>query len=504
MAIVEMKCPNCGGIIKGESSTAALICDYCNKAFVVREAINNYNSTVNNITNNQITNNIKADTVVISPEKDFVIRAGTLVKYKGESSVVHIPEGVKRIGDNAFIDGEDIILITELHLPSTIIDIFAIDIYRSELEKITISQNNGKYNCIGNCLIEKETKKLIFGCNSSIIPDDGSVTVIGEFAFSHCERMKSIFIPNNIEKIEENAFEYCKNLCEINFSDESKLKSIGGDAFKSCKNLRTIVIPASVEHIDDYAFMSCEKTTIYVVASEKPKMWGYKWNKTSIYGEHHCQIIWGYLKNDGERLDVDEQGVIYNIKNSTKTATVSRVDKSLINVIIKSEFKGCKVTAIDKKAFYGCTNLESVIIPDSIIGIGGFAFKNCEKLISIKLPKSLTNIDIGAFMGCRKLTEITIPGGIKSIKEATFAFCANLSNIKILSGITSIGKDAFHHCSLTEIEIPESVAHVAEDAFDSDKKIRKFVKQSKPRKCLCCHQKMPLFSKKCRCGAEYL
>ena len=75
------------------------------------------------------------------------------------------------------------------------------------IEKIVVAEGNPCYYVDGNCLIEKSSKKIILGCNSSVIPNDGSVKRIGEAAFANCHAIESIIIPKSIIEIEYAAFD---------------------------------------------------------------------------------------------------------------------------------------------------------------------------------------------------------------------------------------------------------------------------------------------------------
>ena len=77
------------------------------------------------------------------------------------------------------------------------------------IESITVADDNLYFYASGNCLIEKSTGKLILGAKNSVIPNDGSVKIIGFGAFYGCGEIKSLFIPDSITVIEEWAFEEC-------------------------------------------------------------------------------------------------------------------------------------------------------------------------------------------------------------------------------------------------------------------------------------------------------
>ena len=135
-------------------------------------------------------------------------------------------------------------------------------------------------------------------------------------------------------------------------------------------------------------------------------------------------------------------------------------------ITIPSEIDGKSVTSIGGKAFWGCTGLTSIIIPDSVTSIGGKAFCVCSGLTSITIPDSVTSIGYGAFDGCSGLTSITIPNSVTSIGRETFQDCSGLTSITIPNSVTSIGDDAFEDCrSLTSITIPNSVTSIGDRAF---------------------------------------
>ena len=167
--------------------------------------------------------------------KGFTIRNGTLVKYKGKDSNVIIPDSVTSIRVDAFLDCES---IESIEIPSSVTIIGKIPssiIYMGEgvfsycdnLQRIKVAKDNPKYYSENNCIIEKESKTLIAGCNASTIPE--GVKAIGKSAFSGCTLMQSIKIPSGV-------------------------KSIGECAFRDCESLKSVTIPSSVEKIEHSAF----------------------------------------------------------------------------------------------------------------------------------------------------------------------------------------------------------------------------------------------------------
>ena len=124
------------------------------------------------------------------------------------------------------------------------------------------------------------------------------------------------------------------------------------------------------------------------------------------------------------------------------------------------------VTSIGLAAFYGCSGLTSVAIPNSVTSIGNCAFEGCSGLTSVTIPNSVTSIGNGAFSFCSGLTSVTIPNSVTSIGDYAFWHCSGLTSVTIPNSVTSIGKMAFDGCKgLTSITIPNSVTSIGEDAF---------------------------------------
>ena len=161
------------------------------------------------------------------------------------------------------------------------------------------------------------------------------------------------------------------------------------------------------------------------------------------------------------------------------------------------------VTSIGYRAFFYCFSLTDITIPNSVTSIGADAFNNCpiesitltastieeycmgrcngllgmmwiprqiqingENVTEIVIPESINSIINYSFVGCTSLTSITIPNSVTSIGEGVFSGCSSLTSVTLPNSVTSIGSNAFSGCSsLTSITIPESVTSIGSNAF---------------------------------------
>ena len=159
---------------------------------------------------------------------------------------------------------------------------------------------------------------------------------------------------------------------------------------------------------------------------------------------------------DYERVQIGD--LYYNLDATSQTAEVTSQNSSYpywsttittanIPASVTYNFVTYSVTSIGQCAFYGCSGLTSVTIPNSVTSIGNYAFSNCSGLTSVTIPNSVTSIGDYAFAGCSGLTSVTIGNSVTSIGDYAFAACSGLTSVTIPNSVTSIGYWAFGGCS---------------------------------------------------------
>ena len=114
------------------------------------------------------------------------------------------------------------------------------------------------------------------------------------------------------------------------------------------------------------------------------------------------------------------------------------------------------IREICPRAFYDCTNLRSIILPDGLTQIGEEAFAGCVQLQSITIPKHVSHIGEKAFAGCVGLRIVELPESLVSMGNKAFGGCASLEAIEIPKGMDKVSRTAFIGCvNLKDILLPE-------------------------------------------------
>ncbi len=141
------------------------------------------------------------------------------------------------------------------------------------------------------------------------------------------------------------------------------------------------------------------------------------------------------------------------------------------SVVIPAEIDGTPVTAIGERAFYGCTGLKQVDIPDSVTTIEKWAFEE-SGLTSIVIPDSVVEVGAEAFICCTDLTKATLPGNLKSLEANVFYGCTSLASVTLPEQLKIIEMGVFRETGLRKIVIPDSVTYIGESAFSGCTELR--------------------------------
>ena len=221
-------------------------------------------------------------------------------------------------------------------------------------------------------------KEAFSGCTSLVSVTIGdSVTSIGNFAFRYCTSLVGVTIPDSVTSIGTGAFHGCSRLASVTISDSVTTIDVG--AFSGCTSLESVTIPDSVTSIDYYAFSGCTSLESVTIPDSVTSIDYYAFGGcTSLASvtipDSVTSIGAGAFKGCAglESLTVDTNNTVYDSRNNCN-AVIETGSNTLIagckNTVIPND-----VTTVGEDAFFGCTSLASVTIPDSVTSIGFEAF----------------------------------------------------------------------------------------------------------------------------------
>ncbi|MBO4524139.1 MAG: leucine-rich repeat protein [Ruminococcus sp.] len=259
---------------------------------------------------------------------------------------------------------------------------------------------------------------------------DKQVTVTG------CnENINIISIPSEIEgfpvvSVADNAFSGNTDIISCILPDS--ITSVGEKAFSNCPLLSSLSIGKGLSDIGDYAFTACPELKNIIVSLDNPT---YKINEKSLYDNENKLVLFA---------------------------------DSGLNSFIASD-----TVSIGKGAFFGRTDIISIVIPNTVTSIGDYAFSGCVSLREIVIPDNVEFLGKGCFISCNSLENVELGKSLTTIPEDCFHSCSKLKTISINDNITSVGDDAFYSCTaLKSLYIPPSVTSIGKDALGRKYNVR--------------------------------
>ena len=330
-----------------------------------------------------------------------------------------------------------------------------------------------------------------------VIPDNVTyngityaVTSIGTYAFAHCTGLTSVTIPNSITSIGENAFRNCRGLTSVTIPNS--VTSIGIDAFSDCSRLTSVTIPNSVTSIGGSAFQNCSGLTSITIPNSVTSI-GFQafyncTGLTSLTIPNSVTSIGDLAFYGCDNITFLNYNCNYNILNS--------ISKSNLQTVIV----GDSVSSIPENWFSGCTRLNTITIGRSVTYIGVSAFYNCSQLTTVNFnadscgymgyisgnslymafgssASNLATLNIGsnvkaipdyAFAYCRELQNVNLPTTLKYIGRYAFAKTKISGNLTIGNNVRAIGYAAFWDCdNLTSVVLPNSVTTIDTAVFNN-------------------------------------
>lgn len=370
-------------------------------------------------------------------------------------------------------------------------------------------RENNNITCVkisgGVGVIESEA---FLDCKELVSVSLDGVTEICDSAFSGCQKLSGLTLPDTLEKIGEYAFMSCRGITELNVP--SGVSSIGDGAFYGCSKLERLTVPfvGNEKNTDgkyDYdrvfgvifGYQVNERATGAGVIQYTRKLW----NKTEYYsywipdslrsvtvtGEctipenafTRCDMIEEFCAPNSEILSgaftecggmtslgirlTAHVGTLFGIEQYYGSKAVSAngktyyVPSSLVSVRVCGK-------SVPNYAFANMTGLTSIELVDGIVSIGISALSGCTDIESIDIPSTVVNVGYSAFYGCTGLTEIDI-SNVTAVQSSVFEGCTALTSVGLSDEITMVAGRAFYGCeSLSELSV-DGVTSVGDEAF---------------------------------------
>ena len=311
-------------------------------------------------------------------------------------------------------------------------------------------------------LVSVHIDNLSAWCNIYFEDNNSNPLYYAHHLFINDEEVTELIIPNDVKAIRSYAFEGLTNLTSVTIP--SSVTSIGQYAFAYCTGLTSVkVYKESPLSISSYTFTNRANATLYVPAGSKAAYEAANYWKefkeivemapvsaisfSDSNVKDICVANWD-TNGDGE-LSEDEAATVTNL------GTMFKGNSSITSFNELQYFTG--LTSIGEKAFYNCSSLISVTIPENVTSIGDDAFNGCSVLASINIPSSVNSIGARAFTGCSSMSSIHITD--------LSAWC-NISFSSDASNPLNYGHHLFLNGEeITDLVIPSGISLLKSYAF---------------------------------------
>ncbi len=271
-------------------------------------------------------------------------------------------------------------------------------------QQITGSTLDGKWNYYdygdGTFSVVAKDKTMVHAEIPATI-NGKAVNMVEVDCFKDMKSLETVTIPNSVTIIEDFAFYNCTSLKSVTLP--VGLETLSWQAFYNCSSLEEVTIPPTVTSIEEFVFEGC----------------------SSLQAVH---------VSDGNPNYKDEEGVLFDRAGTTLICYPAAKTDTSYDIP-----EGC--VTIEDWAFIGNPYLEEIHL-DGVTSIGEDAFYYCTALKALNIPEGITELKNSVFAYCTALSEVTIPDSLTSIGNYTFLNCASLPGIALTKNVETIGEYA--------------------------------------------------------------
>ncbi|MCT1796415.1 leucine-rich repeat protein [Helcococcus kunzii] len=388
------------------------------------------------------------------------------------------------------------------------------DVIMSQKEEIKVGKvivvDNLKYKILS---VEKGKGKVQLGDGNNYISYEGAelkipekvkfggmefeVVEIGSKAFSNVNdefsgkifgpKIKTVIVPNTVEKIQDSAFQSSEYVTEVKFEKNSKLKFIGHKAFYFSK-LKKITLPNSVEFIGNKAFSFAEELSEFNIERDsKLETIGHEAfsidkklkkifipKNVDLIGDRAFSVTPSLTEikvdKDNKKYE-DIEGVLYDKAKSNLIKYPSNADATMIRI-------PDSVKKISQYSFDNAVNLKNVEFGNAVQEIGDFAFRDAQYIEQIKLNEGLKEIGRLAFYNTIAIKEIDIPDSVTTYGKNAFHGLESLETITFGKGSKEFGQFVIsgETSSLKNITFKSDEIKLSVKTFDIDENVKRKIK----------------------------
>ena len=439
-----------------------------------------------------------------------VLSIGECAFQNARIESVIIPNGVLRIGAHCFDNCQE---LSTVELPETVCEI-GYEAFRNNKKlvfvtlpsQLTVLGGYCFYRChqLGSVYFKSEKPIVLgFACFSEcikleqvVLPEE--IEEVGSYAFNKCSSLKSVTF-YNVKNVGKEIFHNCAVLENVSFN--SIPLSIGEDLFSHCRKMRTISVDQDIyqaflgatewapyramlvellhspEHVyyeNGYVVWDAnDRTTKFGVSvreyneAGKSRYHVVNENKFALDlaqgGSYGVRVAALQIRGDQRSSGLSQPFVFgeacmeYHLSEDGKTlleykgtAATPKLPDS-VEEIGEGAFKFCSIESVDfgnakvlrigREAFAYCSGLQTIALPDTLERIDGYAFCGCTALKTVVFDENLTEMGPYTFAYCTSLREIDLrPTRLAEISERCFYRCEKLEDLYVGDNVTSFGK----------------------------------------------------------------
>lgn len=293
-----------------------------------------------------------------------------------------LPNSIKKLNKQLFLNCKKLKKVTLPKNITTLHDEFfrgcqSLDIKLNE--NITELGNGVFQDCFKLSTYPKQVKKM------------------GSYCFKNCRNLQTITLNEKINELSEGIFDGCINLTSINYNSD-KLIKIAKKVFRNCKSLPAI--PSFIANFNEQAFENCESIKEIDIIDQTIPFACFRGciNLDTIKNEDYINSLGAFAFSGCQSLEEIELRNVFDISAESFSNCKN------LSIVWLNNYTG----KIGSRAFYNCTNLKNINLPDTIDKIGKEAFKNCHSITCITIPANIKSFGSGAFSYMDSLERIEV------------------------------------------------------------------------------------------------